>query len=156
MKQSSIAVAAALMAALASPTFVQAQEAPPALTFEMARQAMDAAEAEARANGWDVTIVVTDAQGVPVYLRRFDGASPRSYEIAMRKAATVVASGMTTAEYGERLEAGEVEEIPDGVTFAGGVPILRGTEMIGAVATSGVRAIQDEQVSRAGADAIGG
>lgn len=156
MKQSSIAVAAALMAALASPACTQAQEAPRAFTFEMAGQAMDAAEAEARANGWDVTIVVTDAQGVPVYLRRLDGASPRSYEIAMRKAATVVASGMTTAEYGERLEAGGVEEIPDGVTFAGGVPIMLNGELIGAVATSGVRAIQDEEVSRAGADTIGG
>lgn len=151
----SFAVAAMLVAVLTFPTRSRAEEgAPRALTFDLAQRAMDAAEAEARANDWDVTIVVIDADGIPVYLRRLDVASPRSYAVAMRKASTVVATGLTTATYGERLEAGEVEEIPDGVTFAGGVPIMRGGELIGAVATSGVRAIQDEQVSRAGADAI--
>lgn len=153
--KSKIMTTALLASALIAPAASEAQEAPRPLTFEMARQAMDAAEAEARANEWDVTIVITDAEGVPAYLRRLDGASPRSYEIAMRKAATVVASGMSTADYGAAVEAGEVEEVPDGVTFAGGVPIVRGGELVGAVATSGVRAIQDEEVSRAGADVIG-
>lgn len=148
-------VVAVLAVTLTASASCRAQEADRPLTFQMAQQAMDAAEAEARANDWDVTIVITDHDGVPVYLRRLDGASPRSYEIAMAKAATVVATGMTTADYGAGVEAGDVEEIPDGITFAGGVPIVRAGEMIGAVATSGVRAVQDEQVSRAGAEVIG-
>jgi len=153
---SKIMTTALLIGTLMAPACSGAQEAPRALTFEVAQQAMDAAEAEARANDWDVTIVITDADGVPVHLRRLDGASSRSYEVAMAKAATVVATGMTTAEYGAAVEAGEAEEIPDGITFAGGVPILQDGELIGAIATSGVRAIQDEEVSRAGADVIGG
>src|SRR5918999_1136726 len=128
-----------------------ATPAPQALTYEMAQQVMDAAEAEARKNKWNVTIVVTDANGVPVVLRRLTGASPRSYEIATRKAATVVATKLTTAVYGEQLKAGTAKEVPNGITFAGGVPIVRGTEFIGAVGTSGVQAIQDEQISKAGA-----
>ena len=52
------------------------------------------------------------------------------------------------------LEAGTVPQVPDGVTFAGGVPILRGGQLIGAIGTSGVRAVDDEQISQAGADAI--
>ena len=127
---------------------------PQALTYEMALQVMDAAEAEARKNKWNVTIIVTDAAGVPVVLRRLTGASPRSYDIATRKAATVVATKLTTAVYGEQLKAGSVKEVPNGITFAGGVPIMRGTEFIGAVGTSGVRAIEDEQISKAGADVI--
>jgi len=127
---------------------------PQALTYEMAVQVIDAAEAEARKNKWNVTIVVTDAAGVPVVLRRLTGASPRSYEIATRKAATVVATKLTTAVYGEQLKGGSVKEVPNGITFAGGVPIMRGTEFIGAVGTSGVRAIEDEQISKAGASAI--
>ncbi len=133
----------------------QAPAAPPqALTYEMAVQVMDAAEAEARKNKWNVTIVVTDAAGVPVLLRRLTGASPRSFEIASRKAATVVATKLTTAIYGEQLKAGTAKEVPNGITFAGGVPIMRGSEFIGAVATSGVQAIQDEQISKAGAGVI--
>ena len=134
----------------------QAPAAPPvqALTYQMALQVIDAAEAEARKNNWNVTIVVTDAAGVPVVLRRLSGASPRSYEIATRKAATVVATKLATSAYGEQLKAGAVKEVPNGITFAGGVPIMRGTEFIGAVGTSGVRAIEDEQISKAGAGAI--
>ena len=134
----------------------QAPAAPPpqALTYEMAVQVIDAAEAEARKNKWNVTIVVTDAAGVPVVLRRLTGASPRSHEIATRKAATVVATRLATSVYGEQLKAGSVKEVPNGITFAGGVPIMRGAEFIGAIGTSGVRAVEDEQISKAGAAAI--
>jgi glc operon protein GlcG len=128
--------------------------APQALTYELAQQVIEAAEAEARRNKWNVTIVVTDAAGVPVMLRRLNGASPRSYDIAMRKAATVVATKLATSVYAEQLKAGTVKEVPNGINFAGGVPIVRGTELIGAVGTSGVRANEDEQISRAGAAVI--
>ena len=143
-----------VLAAAVAGAQTPATPAPQALTYEMAQQVMDAAEAEARKNKWNVTIVVTDAAGVPVLLRRLTGASPRSFEIASRKAATVVATKLTTAIYGEQLKAGTVKEVPNGITFAGGVPIMRGGEFIGAVATSGVQAIQDEQISKAGAGVI--
>jgi len=145
---------AAMTQAPAAPAAATQPAAPQALTYELAVQVIDAAEAEARKNKWNVTIVVTDAAGMPVVLRRLTGASPRSYDIASRKAATVVAAKMTTAEYGVKLKTKEVTEVPNGITFAGGVPIMRGTEFIGAVATSGVQAIQDEQISKAGASAI--
>jgi glc operon protein GlcG len=127
---------------------------PPALSYAMAQQAMDAAEAEARRNKWNVTIVVTDAAGVPVMVRRLDGASARSFDVASRKAATVVASKLATSAYGAQVKEGKVKEVPNGITFAGGVPIMRGGELIGAIGTSGVQAGQDEQVSQAGANAI--
>lgn len=98
-----------------------------------------------RKNNWNVVIVVTDAAGVPVILRRMDGAGARPYDIAMRKAATVVAAKMATSEYGTQLKAGSVKEVPNGITFAGGVPIIRGGELIGAVGTSGVRANEDRK-----------
>jgi glc operon protein GlcG len=141
---------------LALPSAAAAQQdAPPrALTYELAQTAMDAAEAEARANGWNVSIVITDAEGVPVFVHRLDDASPRSYQIAMAKSATVVATGLATSVYGQRVQAGTVQAVPDGITFAGGVPIMRGGQLIGAIGTSGVQAVQDEQVSQAGADAI--
>jgi glc operon protein GlcG len=131
-----------------------AKPAASTLTYELAKQIIDAAEAEARRNNWNVVIVVTDAAGTPVMLRRLDGASPRAYDIAMRKAATVVATKLTTAAYGEQLKAGSVKEVPNGITFAGGVPIMRGGEFVGAVGTSGVRANEDEQISSAGASIV--
>jgi glc operon protein GlcG len=151
----STAMQAQAPAAPAAPMQAPAPAVPQVMTYEMAVQIIDAAEAEARKNKWNVTIVVTDAAGMPVVLRRLTGASPRSYDIAMRKAATVVASKMTTAEYGGKLKEKAVTEVPNGITFAGGVPVLRGgTEFIGAVGTSGVTAAQDEIISKAGAAAI--
>ena len=148
------AQAPAAPAAPAAPQAPAAPAVPQALTYEMALQVIDAAEVEARKNKWNVTIVVTDAAGIPVVLRRLTGASPRSYDIATRKAATVVASKLTTADYGAQLKAKTVTEVPNGITFAGGVPIMRGSEFIGAVGTSGVTAAQDEIISKAGAGVI--
>lgn len=148
------AQAPAAPAAPAAPQAPAAPAAPQVMTYEVAVQIIDAAEAEARKNKWNVTIVVTDAAGMPVVLRRLTGASPRSYDIAMRKAATVVAARMTTAEYGAKMKEKAVTEVPNGVTFAGGVPVMRGAEFIGAVGTSGVTAAQDEIISKAGAGVI--
>ena len=69
---------------------------------------------------------------------------------------TVIGSRMTSAEYGARVQAGEIDEIENAVTFGGGVPIYLDGELIGAIAASGARPDEDEDVSRAGVEAIGG
>ncbi|MDT8429605.1 MAG: heme-binding protein [Pseudomonadales bacterium] len=124
------------------------------LSYDMAQQAMTAALAEARANNWNLTIVIADHTGLPVMIHRMDGASARSYDIALSKVRVVTATGLSSGEYGRRLQAGEIEEVENGVTFAGGVPVMLNGERIGAVTSSGARGIEDEQVSLAGAAAI--
>lgn len=125
------------------------------LTFEQARTAMDAAEAEARQNQWNLTILIADADGVPLYLRRMDGASPRTHEIAGRKVLTALASGMHSGDYGQALAAGRTDTIPNGVTFPGGYLIRLGGQIVGAMSASGARGAEDAQVVRAGMAAIG-
>ncbi len=144
-----VALSAAVVPLLHSPLAAQA------LTYEEARTAMDAAEAEARANGWNLTILISDAEGVPLYLRRFGGAAHRSYEIATGKVRTVLASGMSTAEYAAAVNDGRIEAIEGAVTFDGGFLIRRGGEIIGAMSASGARGSEDAQVVRAGLAAIG-
>jgi len=143
-----------LLCGIALSSHSLAQESP-ALNYEMAERAMAAAVAEASANNWNLTIVVADAAGLPIMIHRMDGASPRSYDIALSKAKVVTETGLASGEYGRRLEAGEIEEVEGGVTFAGGVPVMQNGERIGAVTSSGARGIEDEQVSLAGAAAIG-
>jgi glc operon protein GlcG len=126
-----------------------------ALTLEQATTAMDAAEAEARSNGWNLTIVVAGADGIPILLRRMDGASTRSYDIAMAKVRTALAAGMPTGDYGQALAAGRADTIPNGITFEGGYPLRRGGEVIGAMSASGARGSEDAQAVRAGMAAIG-
>ena len=125
------------------------------MTYELATQAMAAAEAYARDKDWNVTILITDQNNNPVMLHRIDGAGGRTFGFATAKALVVNATGLTSGEYGSRVESGDIEEIEGGVTFAGGVPVFRNGVHIGAIATSGVRALQDEEVSIAGAEVIG-
>ena len=134
---------------------VLAQDEESLMTYDLATSAMDAAEAYARDQGWNVTILITDQNNNPVMLRRIDGAGGRTFNFATAKALVVNETGLTSGEYGRRLEAGDIEEIEGGVTFAGGVPVYRNGERIGAISTSGVRAAQDEEVSTAGAEVIG-
>lgn len=125
-----------------------------ALSLAAAERAAGAAQAEAEANNWKVTIVITDADGVPVLVRRLDGASARSFDFAMGKAQTVIAAGMSTADYVAGVAAGTVTAIPDATAIPGGVPIRIGDTIVGAIAASGVRPDQDLQVADAGAAAF--
>lgn len=125
------------------------------LNYEMAERAMEAALAEARSNNWNLTIVIADHAGVPVMLHRMDGASARTYEIALAKAKVVTETGLFSGEYGRRLEAGDIEEVEGGIHYAGGVPVMLNGEQIGAITASGARGSEDEQVSLAAAAVIG-
>jgi len=125
------------------------------ITMAQAQRAVDAAEAEARDNDWNLTIFVADADGVPVYLRRMDGASPRTAEIVMMKAHVVITTGGTSGAYGQALAAGTVDTIQGGIHYEGGLPILMNGELIGAMAASGARGSEDAQAVRAGLAAIG-
>jgi uncharacterized protein GlcG (DUF336 family) len=116
---------------------------------------MDAAETEAAQNQWNLTILIADTEGVPIYLRRIDGASARSYEIATRKVNTALASGMHTADYARALAAGQTDSIPNGVTGDGGYLIRLGGQVVGAMSASGASGAEDAQVVRAGMAAIG-
>jgi len=129
---------------------------PPSLmSYAMALEAIDAAEAHAREQGWAVTILVVDQNGNAVMMRRLDDASPRTFDIAQMKAFTVITSGMTSAEYGMKVQAGDIEQAEGTVTFGGGVPVYVDGVLVGAVTASGVQPGQDEEVSTAGAEAIG-
>ncbi len=148
-------VLTALLFCSSASVFAQGSDDPSLMTYNLATRAMEAAEAYARDQGWNVTILITDQNNNPVMLRRLDGAGARTFTFATAKALVVTETGLTSGEYGSRVEAGDIEEIEGGVTFAGGVPVYMNGQLIGAIATSGVRAAQDEEVSMAGAETIG-
>lgn len=125
------------------------------LTMEQAQTAVDAAQAEAETNGWNLTIYVADAEGIPLYLRRMNGASPRTTDIVMRKVHVVITTGGTSGAYGAALAAGTTDSIPGGIHYEGGLPILMNGEIVGAMAASGARGSEDAQAVRVGLAAIG-
>lgn len=139
---------------LSGPSMAQ-DEPSTILNYAMAERAMATALEEARDNGWNLTIVIADHNGLPVMLHRMDGASARTYDIALAKAKVVTETGLFSGEYGRLLEAGEIEEIEGGIHYAGGVPVMLDGEQIGAITASGAAGSEDEQVSLAAAAVIG-
>ena len=140
-----------------APLQAQQQRVPPAprITLEEAKRAMDAAEAEARRNGWNLAFVITDSAGTPIYVRRMDGVPTRNYEVAMNKTRTSITSGMHTVDYAAAVRDGRIQPIEGALTFEGGYVLRREGQVVGAFSASGARGSEDAQAVRAGMAVIG-
>jgi len=146
----------ALTAAI-QPVHAQQPAAAPVarITLDEAKKAVDAAEAEARRNGWNLAFVISDAEGTPIYVRRMDGVPKRNYDIAMNKIKTSITAGMHTVDYAAAVRAGTIPAIEGAFTFEGGLLLRRDGKVIGAFSASGATGAQDAQAVKAGMAAIG-
>lgn len=117
-----------------------------------------AAEAEALANKWAVSIAIVDSGGHLLWLQRLDGAAPVSAQIAPAKAQTAAVGRRESRLYEEMINGGRISFLSapglQGL-LEGGVPIMKDGQCIGAVGVSGVKSTEDAQVARAGIAALG-
>ncbi len=130
----------------------------PMLSLADVKSMAAAAEAEATANAWPVTIAIADDGGHLLWLQRLDGAAPASAQIAQSKARAAALGRRETRDYEEMINNGRTAflSVPviDGL-LEGGVPVLAEGHCIGAVGISGVKPGQDAQVAKAGVAALG-
>ena len=145
----------ALAAAVARPSAAQVRPAS-TVAADGAQRALAAAAAEARRQGWAVSVAVVDPAGELVAFLRMDGAPYSSADISRGKARTAARFRRPTRGLDSLLTAGRLPILSfDGVTAVeGGVPIVVRGEVVGAVGVSGVTSAQDAQVARAGARAV--
>ena len=131
------------------------------ITLEEAQRIISAAEEKARQMGQPMNIAVMDAGRNLVAFRRMDGAWVASTDIAIDKAFTSAGRGLTTRKIGEMAQPGQplfgINTTNGGriVIFAGGVPLMRDGEVIGAIGVSGGTVDEDEEVAEAGVAALG-
>ena len=126
-----------------------------ALNLDDVKRIAAAAEAEARANGWAVSIAVSDGGGHALWLQRMDGAPLMSAMVAPEKARTCVLSGKPSRVYEEMVNKGRFAALKMPVVpLEGGEPIIVDGTVIGAIGVSGVKAGEDAQVARAGVAAV--
>lgn len=122
-----------------------------------ARKAMAAAEAEATKNNWGVSIAIVDSGANLVMLHRLDNAQLSSVRIAEAKARTAAEFRRSTKVFEDAVAGGGIgfRVLTFGAVVAeGGVPIISGGKVIGAIGVSGVQSHQDAQVAQAGVDAL--
>lgn len=128
-----------------------------ALTLEDVKRIAAAAEAEARAHSWAVSIAVCDSGGHALWLERMDGAPLTSATVAPEKARTSALTGKPSKAVEDMVNNGRYAALAMPVApLEGGEPIVVGGAVIGAVGVSGVKASEDAQVARAGIAALVG
>jgi glc operon protein GlcG len=129
----------------------------PMLTADDARRIATAAEAEALAHQWAVSIAIVDDGGHLLWLQRLDGAPPISAQIAPAKAHTAAVGRRESKVYEDMINGGRVSFLSAPVLHGmleGGVPIVVDGQVVGAVGVSGVKSSEDAQIARAGIAAL--
>ena len=116
-----------------------------------------AAEAEALANRWPVSIAIVDDGGHLLWFQRLDGAAALSAQVAPAKAHTAALGRRHSKVYEDMINGGRSAFLSaPGVSgmLEGGVVIEQGGQVVGAIGVSGVKASEDAQVALAGAAAL--
>jgi len=125
-----------------------------------AKRVIAAAEAESSTQGQPSNIAVVDAGGNLVAHVRMDGAWLGSIDISINKAFTARAFDTATKDLGDLAQPGEqfygINASNNGrvMIFAGGIPLERDGQVVGAVGVSGGTGVQDQAVAEAAASAF--
>ena len=130
------------------------------VTLEDARRVIAAAEKKADEIGQPMNIAVADAGGNLVAHVRMDNAWIGSIDISMKKAYTSRAFDIATNDLAGLSQSGQqffgIHASNGGkiMIFAGGVPLKRDGQVVGAVGVSGGMGEQDHAVAEAGSEAF--
>ena len=128
----------------------------PCLTLADVKKMLEACEAEAIKNKWNVAIAILDEGGHLLGFQRMDGAGPISAEVAIGKATTSALSRRPSKFFEDRVkDRPSFISFPAGVLIQGALPIMHQNECVGAIGVSGVQSHEDEQIAQAGLNALG-
>jgi glc operon protein GlcG len=121
------------------------------ITLEGAQKMAAAAEAEARANDWNVAIAIVDASTNLLLFQKMDGVQTASINVAIGKAKTAAGFKRPTKALEDMISGGRTAFLAvDGVLpVQGGLPAVVDGDVLGAVGVSGLTSAQDEQVAEA-------
>jgi glc operon protein GlcG len=161
----SIALCAAVLAtqaiAQAPPAPAPAAAPPPAygetVNLEQAKKAAAAAQDFAAKNGWAMAISVAGPSGDLVYFQKMDNTQFASIAISQHKARAAATFRRPTKVFEDRIAtaAGVPALTLDGIIASeGGIPIVVGGKIVGALGCSGGTGQQDGQSCQAGVDAM--
>ena len=136
------------------------QGLPPAkqITADAGLTAARAAIKACNDQNYRVSVAVVDADGVLKVQIRGDGVGPHSLDSSRQKAYTAAtfkrASSDVEKGFRDRPER-DLQRLPSVLLVAGGVPIVAGEDVVGAIGVSGAPGgDRDEACAKAGVDAI--
>jgi len=128
------------------------------LTLDTAKRIMAAAEGEAAAHHWPMAIAIVDSTAHLVLFQRADNTQLGSMDVSIAKAMTAVKFRRATKIFEDAIAAGgaglRLSTMPGMAALEGGVPIVVGGQVVGAIGVSGMLSGQDAQVAAAGLAAL--
>ena len=127
------------------------------IPLERAMVAIAAAAAEARKHDWKLCIAVVDSGGNLVAFQRMDGAQLASVQISEHKARASATFRRETKVFETGIQQSGYNYVLtlDGMIGSrGGIPLVEGGKLIGAIGCSGGTGSQDEVACKAGIAAI--
>jgi uncharacterized protein GlcG (DUF336 family) len=134
----------------------QAQSYGADLNAETARKVAAATIGECKKNDWKMAVAVVDTHGTLVHFEKIDDTQHASVKIAIVKARAAATFRRPTRVFAEVINKGSpaTGTLPGVVGSPGGVPLVTGGKIVGAVGVSGGTGDQDEQCAKVGAGAL--
>ena len=130
------------------------------ILLEEAQNVIEAAIQKAEEIGQPMNVAIVDNGRDLKAFTRMEDAWLGSIDIAINKAFTSASFLMPTQDLAEMTQPGqplyglETTNFGRVVTFAGGIPLMRGEEVAGAIGVSGGTVDQDQEVAEAGVAAF--
>lgn len=147
-----------LVVLVCMPILAQTEQYGNPITAEMAKKAAAAAIAEARKSNFTMAIAIVDPNGFLVYFEKMDNTQNGSVNIAIDKARSAALFKRPTKALQDIVAGGgeglRILALQGAVPVDGGLPIISGGKIIGAIGASGGTSAQDGQVAKAGVDSV--
>jgi uncharacterized protein GlcG (DUF336 family) len=119
---------------------------------------MAAAELEAAENTWQVAITILDSGGNLVMFHKIDNAQLSAISVSEGKARTALEFKRPSKDLDDAIARGgagnRLLALKNITPIEGGLPILLDGKIIGAIGVSGAISAQDNQIAKAGVDAL--
>jgi uncharacterized protein GlcG (DUF336 family) len=127
------------------------------ITMDRAQSLIQAAVAEANKRGWAMNVAVVDPNGDLIAFARMDGAQLASVSISQHKARVAARYRRPTRalEDGvQKMGLTYLTTLDDAIASRGGIPLVEGGKIIGAIGCSGGTGSQDEATCTAAASTV--
>src|ERR1044072_1020350 len=126
------------------------------LSLEAAEKVAAAAALEAKKRNATVVIVVVDDGGYLLVLKRLDDTHVGSVEVGIGKARPASIFRQPSRDLGEQIKTGRIASLvlPGATPLQGGLPLIAGGKVVGAIGVSGNTPQEDEDIAKAAAAAF--
>jgi len=126
------------------------------LSLAEAMKVAAAAQEEAKKNNWTMVITILDDGGNLVLLHRMDETQLGSIRVSQDKAMTALMFKRPSKVFEDGVAGGRnaLLGLTGAMPIEGGLPIMSGGKIVGAIGVSGGTSPQDGQVAKAGADTV--